>query len=519
MYSTIISGAVYGINSYLVSVEVDIANGLPGIDMVGSLSSEVKEAKERVRVALNNSGFALPASHITINLSPANVRKDGSAFDLPIAVGILKSMEKIKICEAMKNALFIGELGLGGDVRFSKGILPVILEAKRKGILHCFVPYANRKEAQVVDEVIIHGVRSLKEVILILEKGEDVPLEFQEEKGKNLDEVSLYQGRNLEETDNGLDFCQIRGQEILKKAALISAAGFHHVLIVGPPGVGKTMIAKRMPTILPPMSLEECLEVTKIYSVSGLINEEKPLIQTRPFMNPHHTISKQALSGGGRIPKPGVISLAHKGVLFLDELPEFKRDTLDVMRQPLEDKKVQIARNLGTFDYPADFILFAALNPCPCGYYPNRAKCSCTAVQIKNYISHVSGPLLDRIDLCVQADPFDITKKKVEGHEISSEEMRERVTIARERQINRFQGTSLQFNSQLDGKAVERFCSLGKEEQELFEEIVKQKQFSARAYYRCLKVARTIADLEDSERIGKKHLLEALCYRNEKWLG
>lgn len=524
MYSTILSGAVYGIDSYLVAVEVDISNGLPGMDMVGSIGTQVKEAKERVRVALQNSGYSIPPCRITINLSPANMKKEGSAFDLPIAIGILQSMQKIQIREEMKDALLLGELGLNGEVRFASGVLPIVIEAKEKGIKHCFLPYANRKEGGVVDGIKVYGIKTLKDAVALLEgrtqKGEDGKAKenclLENMREDDILEESLWNEKLQEES---LDFEQVQGQEILKQAALISAAGFHHVLLIGAPGVGKTMIAKRLPSVLPPMTKEECLEVTKIYSVSGLIDENTPLIRKRPFRNPHHTISKQALAGGGRIPKPGEISLAHKGVLFLDELPEFSRETLDVMRQPLEEKKVQIARSSGTYAYPADFILFAALNPCPCGYYPDRGRCNCTENQIRHYIGHISGPLLDRMDLCVQAEEFDVTRLKEKRKGLSSAKMREKVFAARQMQTERFRGSEYLFNSQLTGKVIEEFCYLDKDLQRLFEQIVQKRKLSARAYFRTLKVARTIADLEQEKNIKKKHLLEALCYRNDTWMG
>lgn len=516
MYSTVISGALLGVSAYLVSVEVDIAQGLPGFSMVGSLGGEVKESRERVTVALKNVGLQLPPRKITVNLSPADIRKEGSAFDLPIAVGMLEAMGYFRQ-GASGGILFLGELGLDGEIKKVRGVLPIVREAAARGIRQCVVPAANVREGAVIPGIRVRGAEHVRELLRFLESEE----EEEREKLLPAEQADAAEPFASEDGENMPDFSQVSGQEAAKRAAEIAAAGFHNLLMVGPPGAGKSMIARRIPGIMPHLTPEESLEVTSVYSVAGLLEEGTALVRSRPFQSPHHTISLAALVGGNASPRPGMISLAHRGVLFLDELPEFQRAALDSLRQPLEEHKIQISRAWGNVTYPSDFMLVCAMNPCPCGFYPDRGRCRCTEPQIRRYMGKVSGPILDRIDLCVELQPVDIAGLKKERRAESSEEIRERVRRARERQKERFAGTKCRFNADIEGTNIERYCALGGEEQELMERLYRSMQLSARAYHRILKVARTIADLEGTEQIGTKHLMEAAFYRpsTEYWGG
>lgn len=517
MFSTILSGTIYGIESHLVHVEVDLSSGLPCFVMVGSLGSEVKESGERVRIALKNNGIAIPPMHIAVNLSPADLKKEGTGFDLPIAIGVLTALGRLpKGCT--DGMLMLGELGLNGEIRRVKGVLPLAVSAVKAGIRRCMVPKENVKEAAAAEGMKAVGISGLRQAMDYLkcspkEREKLLPPEI-------MDVEKLFHKSAAEANQQKtVDFAEIAGQESVKRAALIAAAGFHHMLIMGPPGAGKTMIARRIPTILPPLSMEESLEVSSIYSISGRLPEGSCLITERPFLSPHHTISPQALAGGGKIPRPGIISLAHRGVLFLDELPEFKRQTLDLLRQPLEDKEIQIARSRGCFTYPADLMVVCAMNPCPCGYYPDTNRCRCTPFEIHNYLNHISGPILDRMDLCVEAPRVDISQLQSGRKRENSAEMRNKVMRARKRQEERFKGTAYRFNSDLSAGDMERYCPLEKKESEMMEKMFRAMGLSARAYHRVLKVARTIADLEESDRIQKQHLTEAVCYRTGDRIG
>jgi magnesium chelatase family protein len=502
MFSKAYSAAIHGIDGLIVSVEADVSDGLPIFDMVGYLGSEVKEARERVRIALKNSGYLLPAKRITVNLSPADIRKEGTAFDLPVALAILTAFGHLPE-ENLKDFLIIGELSLNGKVNKVNGVLPLVYSAKQQGITKCIVPKENAREGAVVEGMLTYGVSTLNEAMELLQEKDYVQPE-------SID-ISTMLGQIHKE--DSMDFAEVAGQRAAKRAIEIAASGMHNILMIGPPGSGKSMLAKRIPTIMPELSFEESMDISKIYSIAGLLGQ-KPVIDRRPFRSPHHTITTTALVGGGINPKPGEISLSHLGVLFLDELPEFQKNTIEVLRQPLEDKAVTISRLNASYQYPAGFMLVAAMNPCSCGYYPDRNRCNCTINQVKRYLGRISSPLLDRFDICIEALQMNYKELQVQESQESSEDIRKRVSIARSIQLERYRGQNIYFNSELTPKTIKKYCKLEAKEQALLEEAFVRMNLSARAYHRILKVARTIADLDQSERISSKHISEAICYRS-----
>ncbi|MDO4863045.1 MAG: YifB family Mg chelatase-like AAA ATPase [Ruminococcus sp.] len=500
MFAKVASLGLFGLNAFPVDVEIDISRGQPYFEIDGLTDTVIKESRDRIRAAMRSCGINFPVASVMVNLAPADMKKSGSVHDTAIFMAILRAMRMID--DIPEDAAFIGELSLNGDVRRVNGVLPMVMLAREKGMKSVFVPEANAREASVIAGIDVYAVRSAEQLILHF-RGEELmaPCEHY------IPPEAAY--------NETLDFADVRGQQSAKKALEIAAAGGHNALLIGAPGSGKSMLAKRMPSILPPLTFEEALETTKIHSISGLLDADTPIITKRPFRSPHHTISSAGLAGGGSIPQPGEISLAHNGLLFLDELAEFDRRTLEIMRQPLEDRKVTIARASGTITYPCTIMLIGAMNPCPCGYYGHpKRKCICTQKKVSAYLSKISGPLLDRFDLHIDVAPVEYDDLSSKASEESSADIRARVMAAREIQAERFRGTDITCNALITPDKLREMCPMDEGADAMMKSVFDSLGLSARAYDRILKVARTIADLNNSEVITRRHVAAAAQYRS-----